>query len=179
MFLEISQNSQENTCARVSFLIKLQAETCNFIKKELWHRCFLVNFVKFIRTPFVTEHLRCMSLLPPWFHAAYRDHKIFTLVTTIGFAFILMNSYKDLPVFRFFGDQVFICYSSTSSRDVLHIFCRSSMHGWEKLHLHLGKSISITSFQLAYKCGRTESLNWSYNEVKEVSGNFRRPWYIF
>ena len=25
MFLEISQNSQENTCARVSFLIKLQA----------------------------------------------------------------------------------------------------------------------------------------------------------
>ena len=26
MFLEISQNSQENTCARVSFLIKLQAK---------------------------------------------------------------------------------------------------------------------------------------------------------
>ena len=25
MFLEISQNSQENTCARVSILIKLQA----------------------------------------------------------------------------------------------------------------------------------------------------------
>ena len=33
MFSEISQNSQENTCARVSFLIKLQA-CCNFIKKE-------------------------------------------------------------------------------------------------------------------------------------------------
>ena len=27
MFLEISQNSQENTCARVSFLIKLQTDT--------------------------------------------------------------------------------------------------------------------------------------------------------
>ena len=26
VFLEISQNSQENTCARVSFLTKLQAE---------------------------------------------------------------------------------------------------------------------------------------------------------
>ena len=34
VFLEISQNSQENTCARVSFLIKLQAHTCKFIKKE-------------------------------------------------------------------------------------------------------------------------------------------------
>ena len=32
MFLQISQNSQDNTCTRVSFLIKLQAG--NFIKKE-------------------------------------------------------------------------------------------------------------------------------------------------
>ena len=31
MFLEISQNLQENTCARVSFLIKLP-QACNFIK---------------------------------------------------------------------------------------------------------------------------------------------------
>ena len=26
-------------------------------KKRLWHRCFPVNFVKFLRTPFYTEHL--------------------------------------------------------------------------------------------------------------------------
>ena len=32
--IEISQNSQENTCARASFLIILQASACNFIKKE-------------------------------------------------------------------------------------------------------------------------------------------------
>ena len=32
--LEISKNSQENTCVRVSFLIKLLPEACNFIKKE-------------------------------------------------------------------------------------------------------------------------------------------------
>ena len=36
MFLKISQNSQENTCARVSFLIKLLIEACNFIKKGLY-----------------------------------------------------------------------------------------------------------------------------------------------
>ena len=34
MFIEISKNSQENTCARVSLLIKLQAEARNFDKKE-------------------------------------------------------------------------------------------------------------------------------------------------
>ena len=33
VFLEISQNSQENTCARASFLIKLQA-SCNFCKSS-------------------------------------------------------------------------------------------------------------------------------------------------
>ena len=26
---------------------------CNFIKKRLWHRCFPVNFAKFLRTPFL------------------------------------------------------------------------------------------------------------------------------
>ena len=30
MFLEISQNLQENTCARVSFLVKLHAGACEF-----------------------------------------------------------------------------------------------------------------------------------------------------
>ena len=33
VFLEVSQNSQENTCGIVSFLLKLQASACNFIKK--------------------------------------------------------------------------------------------------------------------------------------------------
>ena len=32
-------------------------KACNFIKKRLWQRCFPVNFAKFLRTPFVTEHL--------------------------------------------------------------------------------------------------------------------------
>ena len=53
LFLEISQNSQENTCARVSYLLK----------KRLWHSCFPVNSVKFLRTPFLTEHLWWLLLL--------------------------------------------------------------------------------------------------------------------
>ena len=27
------------------------------LKKRFWHRCFPVNFVKFLRTPFLAEHL--------------------------------------------------------------------------------------------------------------------------
>ena len=57
LFLDISENSHQNTYATVSFLKQLQAESCNFIKKSFWHSCFPVNFVKFLRTPFIIEHL--------------------------------------------------------------------------------------------------------------------------
>ena len=52
VLLKLSQNSQENTCARASFLIKLQASGCNFIKKRLWHRCFLVSFPKIFKVTY-------------------------------------------------------------------------------------------------------------------------------
>ena len=60
VFLEISQNSQENTCARVSFLIKLQAsrtQACNFIKKETLAQVLSCEFVNFLRIPFFIENL--------------------------------------------------------------------------------------------------------------------------
>ena len=57
MFLEISRNSQENTCARVSFLIKLP-EACNFIKKETLTQVFSYEFCEIFKSTFLTEHLR-------------------------------------------------------------------------------------------------------------------------
>ena len=33
------------------------ARPATLIEKRLWHRCFPVNFAKFLRTPFLTEHL--------------------------------------------------------------------------------------------------------------------------
>ena len=54
VILEILQNWQENTCARVSFLIKVSA---TLLKKRLWDRNFSVKFVKFLSTLFFTEHL--------------------------------------------------------------------------------------------------------------------------
>ena len=52
--LEITQHLQENTCARVSFLIKLQAlKPATLFKRRLWHRCFPVNVAKFLRIPFL------------------------------------------------------------------------------------------------------------------------------
>ena len=55
VFVELSQNLQESTCPRASFLIKLQASAS--LNKRLWHKCYLVNFAKFLRTPIFTELL--------------------------------------------------------------------------------------------------------------------------
>ena len=35
----------------------LRPKACIFIKKRPWHRYFYVNFAKFLRTPFLIEHL--------------------------------------------------------------------------------------------------------------------------
>ena len=59
MFLKILQNSQENTSAS-HFLIKLQ--TLGPEIKRPCHRFFPVNFAKFVRTSFLTEHLRWLLL---------------------------------------------------------------------------------------------------------------------
>ena len=40
----------------------LSLSACNFIKKETWHRCFPVNFPKFLRIPFFIELLRWLLL---------------------------------------------------------------------------------------------------------------------
>ena len=60
--LEISQNLRENTCARISFLIKLQAEARNFIKKETLAQVFSCEFCEISKNTFFTEHLRWLLL---------------------------------------------------------------------------------------------------------------------
>ena len=52
MFLEISQNSQENTSAGESFLIKLLALARSFIKKETLAQVFSCEFCKISENSF-------------------------------------------------------------------------------------------------------------------------------
>ena len=63
LFLGISQNSQENTCARVALLLKSETKVGNFISKETLAQAFPVNFAKFGRTPSLTEHLWWLLLV--------------------------------------------------------------------------------------------------------------------
>ena len=63
VFLKISQNSQENTCTRASFLIKLQAPACSFIKKEALAQEFSCGFCEISKNTFFHRaHLVAASL---------------------------------------------------------------------------------------------------------------------
>ena len=50
LFSKISQDSQENTCVGVSFLIKLQA--CNFVKKETLTQMSSCQFCEIFKNTF-------------------------------------------------------------------------------------------------------------------------------
>ena len=59
LFLKILQNSQENTCIEVSYLI-----TCNFIKKENPTQVLSCEFCESFKNTFFTEHFcACASVL--------------------------------------------------------------------------------------------------------------------
>ena len=76
-------NSQENTCVRVHSL-----RPATLLKRRLWHSCFPANFAKFLRTPFLVEHLWLLLLsikfVNSWSkNTCYRCNEITTLVFAI------------------------------------------------------------------------------------------------
>ena len=76
MLLKISQNSQKNTYVGVSFLI-------NIFKKRLQHKCFPVNFVKFLRIFFI-EHLKTESLFLNLLYSSSSFHLCIVVFTYLS-----------------------------------------------------------------------------------------------
>ena len=75
------------------FFNKVAGEACKFIKKEIWHRCFPVNFVKFLRTPFCIEH--------PWWLLLY--------ITTLSFKFTWIISVKFFSCYAVYTFLIISC----------------------------------------------------------------------
>ena len=53
---------RKNLCQSLHFNKVAGLRSATLLKKRLQHRCFPVNFSKFLRTPFLTEHLRWLLL---------------------------------------------------------------------------------------------------------------------
>ena len=85
-FLEISQNSQENTCARVSFFNKVAGLGLQFyFKKETLAQVFSCEFCKISKNTFLTEHVWATA------SADYQSH-VFSLIYPVGEFF----SFKEM-----------------------------------------------------------------------------------
>ena len=66
VFLEISKKiTGKHLCQSLSFKKIAGLRSATLLRKRPWHRCFPVNFVKFLRTPFFIEHL--------WWLLLYHD----------------------------------------------------------------------------------------------------------
>ena len=54
--------TEKHLCQSLFFNKVAGLRACNFIKKKTLAQCFPVNFAEFLRTPFITEHLRWLFL---------------------------------------------------------------------------------------------------------------------
>ena len=71
VFLEISHKIYQKTPAPES-LRPWDLRPATLLKKRLSHRCFPVKFAKFLRTTFLSEHLRWLLLRVPNFVSVLR-----------------------------------------------------------------------------------------------------------
>ena len=59
---EFAKFTGKHLCQSLFFNKVAGLRPATLFKKRLWHRCFPVNFAKFLKTPFLTEHLLWLLL---------------------------------------------------------------------------------------------------------------------
>ena len=90
-------------------------KVATLLKKRIWHRCFPVNFAKFLRTPFFTEIL--WWLLLNWMKKLAVRHNN-SIVNTMSFFFKIPHFY--LNNFMYFCVRIFsIVYKCSHQNDLL------------------------------------------------------------
>ena len=113
VFLEISQNSQENTCVRVSILIKLQA-----LGLQLYHKNFTPNNFFFTKpenlyTKLEIFYTKLMALLGFRSHEDFFPIQLFLkLIIFLIFFFISFIISLEMLIFGFGLLSIFINSSS-------------------------------------------------------------------
>ena len=110
--LKISQNSQENTCARVSFLLNLLL-ICNFIIKEILAQVFSCEFCKFFKNPFLQT---ASGWLPPhiwliWLYWSYPEPYPETVVLVVNWQTLFIRDVCQIYSTRIISSVYPTCLS--------------------------------------------------------------------
>ena len=58
-----TKSTGKHLCQSLFFNKVADLRPATLVKKRLWHRCFPVNFVEFLRTPFCTDYLWWLLLV--------------------------------------------------------------------------------------------------------------------
>ena len=97
------------------------------LKKSLWHRCFPVNFAKFLRTPFFTEHLGVV---------ASERVAAFCCVSYINQSLVLEDKTNDLFLHetQYWSERVNFWITSL----IIIVFSCSYSYHWALLEMHDG-----------------------------------------
>ena len=100
----------KNTCARVSFLIKLRALAYNFIKKRPWHKFLPVNFMKLSWTTFLQNtYVRLLLIL--------RKSLTFLSLNSVVATILHFHGWSSFCIFPFINDANWIlCWPTCSQR---------------------------------------------------------------
>ena len=78
----------KHLCQSLFFNKVASLRPATLLKKRLWHRCFLVNFVKFLRTTFFIEHFRWLSLMYIQFRSYVQEEKSSNFLELSGQQFL-------------------------------------------------------------------------------------------
>ena len=148
-------NSQENACARVSFLIKLQDQAWNIIKKETLAQVFPVNFAKCLRTVFITEQNIWVSINHSMFGTAW---KVFAL----GVILVRIFPHSDENNSEYGDSLRTFTHCWQTKYPLLFYFFISSEHGfyWSKwMFLSARKRLCYCWYGCVFEVGLSPSEN--------------------
>ena len=92
-------------------------------KKRLWHMCFPVNFIIFLRIPFFIEHLRCLLLVISINYTYFTIffHKLLVVKLKLlrkSSAVLLLGVINITLVLRFMKNKKLYCVHAVKSKDV-------------------------------------------------------------
>ena len=114
--------------------LRLTLRPATLLKRRLWHRCFSVNFVKFLRTPFFIKHLWWLLL---------HGHRL--LSTWIKFVGIYPSNFDVSYTAQKtqFHNWVlklnlhFVCFCFCLVTRLLELICNSDFRNRIKRYLHV------------------------------------------
>ena len=135
-----------------------ESKPATLFKKRLWHRCFPVNFAKFLRIPFPTEHIWRMLLY---------QKRISNAIRHLWWTQFYKNSKQLKTVYKFY--KRFHLRRLATSEIFLYMFLQKQPSGalpWKRCCENMQQI-----------CRRTPTPKWDFNKLaKQLYWNCTSAW---